>query len=71
MRKLLLLLLLCPSLAFARGFNGSQRVDPEASRSLGEPVVIPEVPGEDVFGTTAPTDVGNPGDFILTNENEG
>ncbi|HXY89568.1 MAG TPA: hypothetical protein VEH75_02985 [Xanthobacteraceae bacterium] len=30
-----------------------------------------EVPSEDIFGFTAPTDVGNPGDLNFANENDG
>lgn len=31
----------------------------------------PEVPGNDIFGFTSPTDVGNPGDIGFANENDG
>jgi hypothetical protein len=30
-----------------------------------------QVPGDDIFGFTSPTDVGNPGDSGFTNENDG
>jgi hypothetical protein len=32
---------------------------------------VPEVPGDDIFGFTTPTDVGNPGDTGFANENDG
>jgi len=32
---------------------------------------IPEVPGDDIFGFTSPSDVGNPGDVSFANENDG
>jgi hypothetical protein len=32
---------------------------------------VPEVPGDDIFGFTAPTDIGNPGDTGFANENDG
>lgn len=32
---------------------------------------VPEVPGDYIFGFTSPTDVGNPGDTGLANENDG
>ena len=25
---------------------------------------VPEVPGENIFGFTSPTDIGKPGDFV-------
>jgi len=31
----------------------------------------PEVPGDDIFGFTTPTDVGHPGDVTFANENDG
>jgi hypothetical protein len=32
---------------------------------------VPEVPGDDIFGFTDPTDVGHPGDTTFANENDG
>ena len=32
---------------------------------------VPDVPGDDIFGFTTPTDVGNPGDTAFGNENDG
>ena len=32
---------------------------------------VPQVPGDDIFGFTTPTDVGNPGDTGFGNENDG
>lgn len=32
---------------------------------------VPEVPGDDIFGFTSPTDVGNVGDIGFENENDG
>jgi hypothetical protein len=32
---------------------------------------VPEVPGDDIFGFTTPTDVGHPGDTGFANENDG
>jgi|SRR5581483_3189716 len=32
---------------------------------------VPEVPGDDIFGFTSATDVGNPGDLGFGNENDG
>ena len=32
---------------------------------------VPEVPGDDIFGFTTPTDVGNPGEKGFSNENDG
>lgn len=32
---------------------------------------VPDVPGDDIFGFTTPTDVGNPGDTGFANENDG
>jgi hypothetical protein len=32
---------------------------------------VAEVPGDDIFGFTTPTDVGNPGDVTFANENDG
>src|SRR6185295_20349876 len=32
---------------------------------------VPEVPGDDIFGFTAPTDIGNPGDTGFANEIDG
>jgi len=32
---------------------------------------VPEVPGDDIFGFTTPTDVGNPGETGFANENDG
>jgi hypothetical protein len=32
---------------------------------------VPEVPSDDIFGFTTPTDVGNPGDIAFGNENDG
>jgi hypothetical protein len=32
---------------------------------------VPDVPGDDIFGFTTPTDVGNPGDTGFVNENDG
>ena len=32
---------------------------------------VPDVPGDDIFGFTTPTDVGNPGDTGFGNENDG
>lgn len=32
---------------------------------------VPDVPGDDIFGFTTPTDLGNPGDAGYVNENDG
>jgi hypothetical protein len=32
---------------------------------------VSEVPGDDIFGFTSPTDIGNPGDIVFGNENDG
>jgi hypothetical protein len=32
---------------------------------------VPDVPGDDIFGFTTPTDVGNPGETGFANENDG
>ncbi len=32
---------------------------------------VPQIPGDDIFGFTSPTDVGNPGDTMFVNENDG
>lgn len=32
---------------------------------------VPDVPGDDIFGFSTPTDVGNPGDISIANENDG
>ena len=32
---------------------------------------VPQVPAEDIFGFTSPSDVGNPGDRSFANENDG
>lgn len=72
-----LALALIPCLAQAKGFNDSRKTVPaepgELRRSLSpaEPVSIPTVPGDEIFGFTSPTDVGNPGDVTLAIENNG
>lgn len=47
-------------------FAGPKKPKPEAAESE-----IPDVPGDDIFGFTSPTDVGKPGDTGFGNENDG
>ena len=42
-----------------------------ASALAAEDKSVPEVPAEDIFGFTSPTDIGNPGDIAFANENDG
>jgi hypothetical protein len=46
----------------------------KASKKIGQSgpaQEVPQVPGDDIFGFTSPTDVGNPGDSGFANENDG
>jgi hypothetical protein len=50
--------------------TGGGKMPTKATRSsLAQEV--PQVPGDDIFGFTSPTDVGNPGDSNFVNENDG
>lgn len=46
----------------------------QSAKKSGQPSAekdVPQVPGDDIFGFTSPTDVGNPGDTGFANENDG
>ena len=52
--------------ALALSFAGAARAaDPPKESDLAQ------VPGDDIFGFTSPTDIGNPGDTAVANENDG
>lgn len=42
-----------------------------AAITYAEAAEVPEIPSDDIFGFTTPTDVGNPGDLDFVNENDG
>jgi hypothetical protein len=44
---------------------------PKKSAKTDNTSGVPEVPGDDIFGFTAPTDIGQPGDTGFANENDG
>ena len=53
-------------IAFALSLaNGARAADSGAAKEL------PQVPGDDIFGFTSATDIGNPGDTAIANENDG
>lgn len=83
-RELLALGLIAFSMpALGRGNTGSRQPPPPQSTEQSEPTGpsrgvevrtgtdIPIVPGEDVFGTTNPSEVGDPGDLSITHEYDG
>lgn len=62
---------LCAAIAlmipvFAAGANAA-----EPSKKDKEASAVPDVPGDEIFGFTSPTDVGQPGDKGFANENDG
>lgn len=55
---------ICVSATSAQGL-------PKKSASSNGENKVPEVPGDDIFGFTAPTDIGQAGDTGFANENDG
>ncbi len=42
-----------------------------SGKTLADSTAVADVPGDDIFGFTSPTDIGNPGDKGFGNENDG
>ncbi len=66
-------LILCGLLALASPSLAADLKSPKAKKAAPVPVEEPlaEVPGDDIFGFTSPSDIGKPGDSALALENDG
>lgn len=67
----LLLMFAAVTLACLAGSPLAQAAPKKATAQKTESNSVPEVPGDDIFGFTSPTDVGNVGDTGFANENDG
>ncbi len=58
------------ALALVLAGGAARAADPAAKNAPSREVSVPDVPGDDIFGFTSPTDLGKPGDRMFVNEND-